>query len=78
MLFTEAAAYWIQPYLCAAQDNKDVPMQADYSLFIAKITCVFGDYNEMISAKQKLKKQHQQGSAHVYTVEFQQIASFLA
>ena len=53
-------------------------MLANYGLFMAKITCVFGIYNEMATVKQKLEKLHQQGSTHVYTAEFQQIASFLA
>ena len=53
-------------------------MLANYGLFTAKITCVFGVYDAMATAKQKLKKLRQQGSAHAYMAEFQQIASFLA
>ena len=55
MLLTRAAANWIQPYLRTAQDNQDVPMLANYGLFTAKITCVFGVYDEVATAKQKRK-----------------------
>ena len=70
MLLTKAVAYWVQPYLCIAQENQDVPMLTNYSLFTAKITCIFGVYDAVATAKQKLEKLHQQGSAHVYTTEF--------
>ena len=70
MLLTGAAANWIQPYLCAAWDNQDIPILANYALFMAKITCMFGVYNEVATAKQKLEKLRQQGSAHAYTAEF--------
>ena len=45
-------------------------MLINYSLFTAKITCVFGVHDEVATAKQKLEKLHQQGSAHAYTAEF--------
>ena len=77
MLLTGAAANWVQPYLRAAQGNQEVPMLANYTLLTAKLTHVFGVYNEVATAKQQLEKLHQRGSAHLYTAKFQQIASFL-
>ena len=52
-------------------------MLANYTLFTAKLTRVFGVYDKIATAKQRLEKLHQQGSAHLYTAKFQQIASFL-
>ena len=42
MLLTGAAANWVQPYLCAAQRNQEVPMLVNYMLFMAKLTHVLG------------------------------------
>ena len=78
MLLTRAAANFVQPYLHAAQENQVVLMLTNYSLFTAKVTCVFGVYDKVATAKQKLEKLHQQGSTHAYTAEFKQIALFLA
>ena len=77
MLFTGAAANWVQPYLCATQENQEVLMLTNYTLFMAKLMRVFEVYNKVATAKQQLKKLHQQGSTHLYTAKFQQIASFL-
>ena len=66
ILFTGAATNWIQPYLCAAQENQNVTMLANHGLFMAKITCVFGVYNKVATAKQNLKKLHQLGNAHAH------------
>ena len=77
MLLTRAAANWVQPYLCAAQGNQEVPMLANYMLFTAKLMCVFEVYGKVATAKQQLEKLHQWGSAHLYITKFQQIASFL-
>ena len=52
-------------------------MLTNYALFTAKLTCVFGVYDMVATAKQRLEKLYQQGSAHSYTAKFQQIASFL-
>ena len=59
MFFTKAATNWIQSYLCTAWDNQDVLMLANYSLFTAKITCVFGVYDKVATANQKLEKLRQ-------------------
>ena len=48
-------------------------MLANYTLFTAKLTRVFGVYKKVATAKQLLEKLHQWGSAHLYTAEFQQI-----
>ena len=77
MLLTRAAANWVQPYLRATQENQEVPMLVNYTLFMAKLTRIFGVYNKVTTAKQQLEKLHQRGSAHLYTAKFQQIASFL-
>ena len=52
-------------------------MLVNYMLFTAKLTRVFRVYNKVATAKQRLEKLHQRGSAHSYTAKFQQIASFL-
>ena len=77
MLLTRAAANWIQPYLHAAQRNQEVSILTNYILFTSELTRMFGVYNEMATAKQQVKKLHQQESAHSYIAKFQQIASFL-
>ena len=59
MLLMGGAANWVQPYLSAAQKSQDVPMLTNYGLFTAKITRVFGVYDEVAIAKQKLEKLHQ-------------------
>ena len=70
MLFRRAVANWVQPYLRTVQGNQEVSMLANYTLFIPKLMRVFEVYNKVATAKQRLEKLHQQGSAHLYTAKF--------
>ena len=45
-------------------------MLANYTLFMAKLTHIFGAYNKVATAKQPLEKLHQRGSVHLYTTKF--------
>ena len=53
MLLTGAAANWVQPYLRATQGNQEVLILANYTLFTAKLTRIFGVYNKVATAKQQ-------------------------
>ena len=77
MLLKGKAAAWIQPYLRAAREGKNVPLLTSYPSFVAELTRAFGVIDEEAAAKRQLEKLRQKGSAHSYVAEFQETASYL-
>ena len=51
MLLQGTATAWIQPYLRAARDRKEVPLSTSYPLFVAELTRAFGVIDEVAAAK---------------------------